>query len=342
MSEPIFPLGKLPVEMLEKILAHAPIQDERVLLGPGIGMDCAVVEAGEKLLVFKAEPITFASDEIGWYGIQVGANDLATTGADFRWYMATLLLPENKTTEALVNKISGQIFEACREMGASVIGGHTEITYGLDRPILMGTLIGEVSREQLVTPRGAAPGDRILLTKGVPIEGTALLAREFREKLKPILSQAELDEAANYLYQPGISVMKDAKIAMRAGKVTAMHDPTEGGVVAALWEMSTACGHRLRVDSRAIPVPALSKKICAFFGLDPLATIASGALLATCKASNTDSILSALSNAGIPCSDIGEVEEGPVEVWDDCHQRPLARPARDEITRVYEVPLSGH
>lgn len=336
MSEPVFPLGKLPVEVLTAILSKAPVTDERILLGPGVGIDCAVVDAGETLLVFKIEPITFATDEIGWYGIQVSANDIATTGAEPRWYLTTLLLPENKTDRALVEKISNQIYAACRQLGISVLGGHSEITYGIDRPILVGTLIGEVSREKLVTQRGARPGDRVLLTKGVPIEGTALLAREFPIRLAAILTPAELEEAAGYLYHPGISVLNDARTALSAGRVTSMHDPTEGGVAAALWEMADASGCTFCIDPQAVLVPDLSRKICTALGLDPLATIASGALLLTTPESDAGAICRALAAVGIACADIGHVAAGSPRVWDTRCECELHRPVRDDITRVYE------
>src|SRR3990172_4015146 len=182
----VLPVGKLPVEMLAELLEGAPLHDPRVLLGPGVGLDCAVLDLGATLLVFKSDPITFATEEIGWYAVHVNANDIATTGADPRWFMMTLLLPEGTATMGQVEQIGQQIFQACREIGADVIGGHTEITHGLQRPIVIGTLIGEVARERLVTPQGAAPGNRLLLTKGVPVEATAILAREFPERLVPV------------------------------------------------------------------------------------------------------------------------------------------------------------
>jgi hydrogenase expression/formation protein HypE len=236
------PLGKLPPELLARLLAKAPVNDPRVLLGPGIGLDCAVIDLGTQVLVFKSDPITFATDDIGWYAVQINANDVATTGADPRWMLATLLLPEKQTTPALAEKIFDQLVRAANDLQISVVGGHTEVTYGLNRPILVGTLIGEVQRENLVTPAAVQPGDRLLLTKGVPIEGTALLAREFPGRLRPALSEAEIETAAAYLYQPGISVVRDARIATRAGRVTAMHDPTEGGLASALWELAEASG----------------------------------------------------------------------------------------------------
>jgi len=333
------PLGKLPAELLNRLLAQSPLDDRRVLLGPGIGLDCAVVDhGGPTLLVYKIEPITFATDEIGWYAIQVSANDIVTTGALPRWYLVNLLLPQGSTTSDLVEQIGEQLHRACRAMGISIIGGHTEITYGLDRPILVGTLIGEVERQRLVTPRGAAPGHRLLLTKGVPIEATAILAREFPARLKGFIEDQELAQAANYLYEPGISVLRDAQVSQQAGKVSAMHDPTEGGLAAALWELAEACGHSLVFDPERVFIPPLSQKICQVFGLDPLATIASGALLLSTPASDAPAILRALQAAGILCTEIGWVEAGNAVVWKQTPQgwEVLPRPKRDEITRVYE------
>lgn len=326
------------MSLLAKILAQAPVLDERVVLWQGIGIDCAVVDIGPRYLVFKSDPITFTSDEIGWYVVQVNANDIATTGAVPRWFLCTHLLPEGSTTEHLALQISEQVNKACRELGISVIGGHSEITHGLDRPILVGTMIGEVEREHLVTPRGASPDDRILLTKGVPIEATSILAREFPERLRSELSAEELHQAAKFLYDPGISVVRDAQVAMEAGRITAMHDPTEGGLASALWEMAVACGHSLVVDIDAVFIPPLSGRICRAFGLNPLATIASGALLLTATAGDAKQIRHALEAEEIRCNEIGSVEAGPAEVWNitNGNRTMLPCPVRDEIGSIYE------
>ena len=337
MSDPL-PVGKLPVDLLHRLLNSAPVVDERVLLGPKPGVDCAVLDLGDRLLVLKSDPITFATADIGWYLVQVNSNDIAAMGATPRWLLVTMLLPENQTSPELVAEISEQLYAACRAMGISVIGGHTEITHGLERPILAGTLIGEVTHEKLITPRGMRPGDHILLTKGIPIEGTALLAREFPHRLQAVLDERELAEAQHYLSQPGISVLHDAQIAMQAGQVTAMHDPTEGGLAAALWELAEAAVRTLFVDVASVPIPPLAARICTAFGLDPLATIASGALLLTVEPDDSLAIIEALDQAGIACANIGRVAAGPPEVWQ--HTPPprqlLPRPERDEIARMYE------
>jgi hydrogenase maturation factor len=334
------PVGKLPHELMASLLAQAPCEDPRVLVGPGPGLDCSVVDAGgERLLVFKSDPITFVADDLGEYLVRINTNDIATTGAEPRWLLLTLLLPEAATTRERAEAITGQVYAACRAAGIAVIGGHTEVTHGLDRPIAMGALVGEVAREALVVPSGAAPGDRILLTKGVPIEGTAILAGEFGERLQGVLSEAELAEARAYLSEPGLDVLADARAALAAGRITAMHDPTEGGLLTALWELAEASGYTLEVAPERVPIPDLARRVCAAFGLDPLATIASGALLLTCPPADAEAIGAALAEAGIACNDIGEVVGGGPVV-----RRPVAagggaipRPSRDAIGEVYEA-----
>lgn len=338
MTEPLLPLGKLPIDLLQILVRNAPVNDERVLFGPGIGLDCAVIDMGSHYQVIKSDPITFVSDEIGWYAVQVNSNDIATTGALPRWFTATVLLPENKTTSELVLQISRQLFDACREHDISFIGGHTEITYGIDRPIIAGTMFGEVPKHMLITPRGASVGDAVLLCKGLAIEATAILAREFPDRLLPVLGESGLRQAAGYLRNPGISVLRDARTALSAGRVTAMHDPTEGGLAAAIWELSEACGHSIEVNTSVIPISEISQKICDAFNLNPLNTISSGALLLTTRSDDAQDVCSALRASGSSCNVIGRVLDGPVQVMDSAGGtcRLLPRPARDDITKAYE------
>jgi hydrogenase maturation factor len=324
---------------LERLLgAQTALHDPQVLLGAGIGLDCAVVDAGSTLLVYKSDPITFAVDSIGWYLVHVNANDIATTGAVPRWFLVTMLFPEGRTTPEVVEHTVIQVYDACREIGVTVIGGHTEITHDLERPILLGTMIGEVERERLVTPRGLRNGDRLLLTKGVPIEATAILAREFPDRLSHVLRPQEIERARGFLVDPGIDVLPDARTALQAGKVTAMHDVTEGGLSMALWELAIASDHALYVDLSTVHIPPLSDQICRVFGLNPLASIASGALLLGVDASDAAGVRHALEAEGIACMDIGWVAEGPASVWHKSEQRysRLLRPDRDEIAKVFE------
>ncbi len=339
MSKQNLPLGKLPAPLLARLLESNPIRDPSVLVGPGVGLDCAVVEFGEKLLVLKSDPITFATGEIGRYLVQVNANDIATTGGRPRWLLVTLLLPEGKTTEESAVEIFTQVVKAAEPLGITVIGGHTEITYGIDRVLAMGTLIGEVDKSKLITPRGAQPGHRILVTKGIAIEATAIVAREFGDRLRPHLTEKELNAAAAYLTTPGISVLRDAQVAMDAGEVSAMHDPTEGGLASALWELAEACGHSLVIDLASIPITELSKKICQTVGIDPIASISSGALLLTAPITDSERIRCALVESGIDCADIGSVEDEPPKVWfeEEAGRTELNWPARDEITKLFQA-----
>lgn len=206
-------------------------------------------------------------------------------------------------------------------------------------------MLGEVPADRLVTPAGAQPGDRLLLTKGVPLEGASILARDFRQALLGQFTAAELDEAARYLYEPGISVLRDAQAAQAAGPVHAMHDPTEGGLATALWELAEASGRALLIEPDAIPLLPLGARLCRALGLDPLATIASGALLlAVGPGAGTQAVAAALAEAGIACADIGVVVEGDVAVWQQIGERRalLPRPARDEIARLLEEGSAGH
>ena len=322
------------------MLVEAPAFDSRVIVGPGPGIDCAVIDIGPHLLVFKSDPITFATDDIGWYLVQVNANDIATTGAVPRWLLLTLLLPEGTTTDESAMRVARSVYDACRDMNVSVVGGHTEVTHGLDRPIAVGTLVGEVEHGRLVTPNGARIGDRVLLTKGVAIEATAILAREFQEQLTDIMSSVELQAARDFLMMPGISVLADAQIATGAGNVTAMHDPTEGGLWSALWELAEAIGQSIVVNPDSVFVSPITAKICRAVSVDPYAAISSGALLLTAPPKDSASIIEALERSGIQCADIGFIEAGPAVVWQVAEGESIRsiglRPQRDEIARLFE------
>ena len=236
--------GKLPADLLRRLLASHPATDPRVLLGPSVGEDAAVLDMGGRALVVATDPITFTADLIGWCAVQVNANDVATRGAVPRWFMATVLLPKD-ASETLAENIFSQIADACSELGVSLIGGHTEITLGIDRPIVVGAMLGEAAPDRLVYTSGARPGDAILLTKGIAIEGTAILAREAPQALLDAgVGMATLENAGAYLSTQGIGITREALAAVGAAPVHAMHDPTEGGLATALSEMAEARGRR--------------------------------------------------------------------------------------------------
>jgi hydrogenase maturation factor len=304
-----------------------------------VGVDAAVLDFGERLLVVKSDPITFAAEAIGWYAVQVNANDLAVMGAAPRWFLATLLLPEG-TTEAGVREIFDSLTRACRELGVSLVGGHTEITSGLDRPIVCGHMLGEAEPDGLVRSDGARPGDRLLLTKSIPLEATSLLAREKREELLARGWTAEaLDRAAGVLYDPGISVVKEALLAASLRAASAMHDPTEGGLATGLRELAGASGAGLRIRGDRIPLHPDGAALCAAFGLDPLGAIASGSLLLSVPPDRAPDLLAAYNREGIPCAAIGEVVEADqgLTLIDAVGEQELPFFARDEIARLWTI-----
>src|SRR5215468_10558416 len=148
------PIGKLRAETLQAIFDKHHTKDERVVLGPRVGEDAAVIDMGDRYLVATTDPITFVTEDLGWYALVVNANDLAVRGAIPRWFLATCLLPEGRTTEAEVTTLFQQLGTACRALDVALVGGHTEVTSGLDRPIVVGTMLGEVDKARLVTTAG--------------------------------------------------------------------------------------------------------------------------------------------------------------------------------------------
>jgi hydrogenase maturation factor len=324
---------------LQSLLDTHASKDPRVVVGPRVGEDAAVIDMGDRYLVATTDPITFATDELGWYAVHVNANDLAVRGARPRWFLATLLLPGGATDDAGVATLFDQLAAACAELGVALVGGHTEVTHGLDRAIVVGTMLGEVAKDKLVTTGGAQVGDAVILTKGVPLEGAAIIAREKESLLRELgVRPAVIARAKAFLRTPGISVLPEAEIACELATVHAMHDPTEGGVATALHELADAAGVGLRIDrSRIITLPE-GAELCRVFGLDPLGTIASGALLMTLAPADAGIVIHALAREGIDCHFIGQVvprDQGVVMLVDGRQQEPLPVFAQDEITKIF-------
>lgn len=332
------PLGKPDPQHLQRLLSRYTHGGIRIVVGPSIGEDATVIDFGDRYLVAKTDPITFATDEIGWYAVNVNANDVAAMGATPCWFLATILLPEDRTTDELMEEVFAQISNACARLAVAFVGGHTEVTYGLDRPIVVGQMLGEVAKDRLITTAGARAGDAILLTKGAGIEATAIVAREREDELRGRLSGAELERARNFLYAPGISVVLDAALATASGDVHAMHDPTEGGLATGLYELAWASGLGLILERDAVPVDPLTAKLCRLFDLDPLGVIASGALVLAVRPQDASRIIQRLEEAGIAAARIGEMrpaEEG-VKMRVAGRLVDLPRFPQDEITKLFD------
>ncbi len=282
----------------------------RIVVGPRAGEDAAVFDLGDRYLVAKTDPITFATSEIGWYAVNVNANDVAVMGAQPRWFLATVLLPAGKATGGLAETIFQQIFDACAALGVSLAGGHTELTVNLDRPLISGTMLGEVAPDRLITTAGAQPGDAVILVKAAPIEGTALIALDREAQLRGRgYDDVFIRRCQAYLHEPGISVVKPALLAAEVAEVHAMHDPTEGGVMTGLLEMGRGAGVGLEINLDAIPIAPEGAVLCREFGLDPLGTIASGAVLMAVADGDAAGLAAVLGEHGYPATCIGRITE---------------------------------
>lgn len=329
--------GKLPSDLLASLLERLP-SDPRLLLGPGIGRDAAAIDLGNgRVLVSTTDPVTFATDQIGRYAVHVNANDVACLGARPAWFMATVLLPE-KASPSLAETIFEEIRGACEELGVIAIGGHTEITLGLDRPIIAGAMLGETTAEALVRPDGAQAGDDLVLTKGIAIEGTALLALEAGEQLRARgVSERVIESAAKLLDDPGISVVRDAMTACQAVRVHAMHDPTEGGLATALLELGQASGLAINLNQEDVNILPETEEICRALDLDALGLLASGALLIAVAPEDCGRLCQTLGEAKITATRIGGLASLEGDAIIGSWNQPVPRFGRDELARFLEA-----
>jgi len=332
--------GKVPIEILQKIVfKNLGAKRDDVILSPSIGEDAAIVRSGNSILVLSSDPITGAEKWLGWLAVHVSANDVATRGVLPRWFNSIILLPKNSDTD-LIEKICTQMDKAARQLNVAIIGGHCEVTPGLDHPIVTGCAIGVAKNGNYVTSGGAKIGDQIILTKGTGIEGTAILASDRREELLTIFDEKFLKKAEGFFEK--ISVVKDAITAFRTGGVSAMHDPTEGGVAGGLHELADAANVGFNVYEEKIFVPVETHKICAHFQIDPLQLISSGSLLIVAEESKTDKIIGSLCKNGIQAAIIGEVIDsvlGRNLVTNAGEKNVLIRPDTDHLWKALEKPI---
>jgi hydrogenase maturation factor len=331
------PVGKLPPGVLRGLLrACRPPASSGVVIGPRYGEDAAVIDLGTKYLVAKTDPITFTEERIGWYAVNINANDIAALGARPRWFLATVLLPEGRTTPDLAQEIFLDILHTCRELGIALSGGHTEITAGLRRPIVVGQMLGEAKKSELIRKESQQPGDLVILTRGVAIEGSAILARAKRAELQKKVGRAAVRRAHRWLRDPGLSVIRDARLAVRSGDIHAMHDPTEGGLLSGLAEIAEAGRVGMRVWKEKIPVLPETLAFSRALRFDPLALIASGALLVVAAPASVPRLLRAYARQGIPATVIGEIRPRKEGLWvvEKGRGTRLCVPKRDEIARL--------
>jgi hydrogenase maturation factor len=328
-------LGKLPSELLGALIGSLGARDGDVIIGPGIGRDAAAVRIGNEILVLKTDPITFASSGAGRYLINVNANDLACLGATPSWMLVTAMFPLG-TTQADVAASFDDLSVAAAERGISLVGGHTEITSAVTRPVLVGMLAGLAAESRFLPPGGARAGDLLVLSRPVAVEGTALLAGEQRQLLTGLLGEELVDQAERLLTHPGISVSHDARLVLDAMPVHALHDPTEGGIATGAREIAAASGLAIELNGDAIPILSETAAIAAALELDPLGMLASGSLLLACDPADAEQALSIWRDSGAQPAIVGrfvEPERGHTLLsHDECRELPEFH--LDEVSRV--------
>ena len=336
-------LGKLKHEYLSKILKihieDLEINDERIVLGSKIGEDAAVIDMKDQYLVAKTDPITFATDEIGYYCVHVNVNDIVCTGATPKWFLSTILLPAKKTDEDLIEKIFKDLHDTCKSLNITMIGGHTEVTSNLDRPIIVGSLLGEVEKQKLVKTSGARVNDALILTKGLFIEGTSIIAREKEELLlSKGFDQKFINRCKQFLHDPGISVYEEALIANNNFKINSMHDITEGGLATGIAEIAIASDLGALIYEERIKILPEPTKLSEIFKLNPFGTISSGSLLISINEKDSIKLVEVLRSNGVDSEIIGkmvEKKEGLTLLTKNHKNQPLLYSEIDEILKIF-------
>jgi hydrogenase maturation factor len=332
MTRQSLSIGKLEPDVLKQLVFSClGAANSRVILGPRIGEDASVIDFKDKVLVVHSDPITGAVENIGWLAVNIVVNDIVTHGVKPLWMLIVLLLPNNMDT-AKLKHITQQIDTAAKELGIAIVGGHSEVTPGIKRPIIVATAMGETEKGKLVQSSGAKVGDHLIITKGAAIEGTAILSSELAESLQIKINSGTVENAQKFIKK--ISVVKDALTAVKAGGVHAMHDATEGGIAGGLQEIAWASDVSIQVYEEKIPIYRETEAICRALNIDPLKTIGSGSLIISAHPEKAREIVAALQKKGIQASIIGRVRDKKDKSCifrRDGTTLNLSRPIKEEI-----------
>lgn len=324
-------IGKVSETVLKRsILKQIKHRRNEVLVGPGVGEDCSVVELNpEEVFVISTDPITGTTEDIGTLAVHITANDISSNGAEIIGIMLTILLPDG-FRESELKKIMMEVEEVCTSLNIEVMGGHTEITAAVNQPIITVSGIGKMPKDQMIKTAGVVPGQEIVMTKWVGLEGTAIIAKGKEAELRTRYTQEFIDGAKKFIQN--ISVVKEAGIARKMG-VTSMHDVTEGGLYGALWELAEASQVGLEVDLKKIPIRQETVEICEFYDLNPYQLISSGVMLIVTE--NANALVDELNHNGIPAAVIGKITKGNDRVvMNEDERRFLEPPKSDELYKV--------
>ncbi|MCL7396515.1 MAG: AIR synthase family protein [Thaumarchaeota archaeon] len=324
-------LGKVDKEVLEELVFKKLGARRRdIVLGPSFGEDAGIVKSGSRFIVVSCDPITGASERIGWLSVHINANDVAVCGGRPLWFSPIILLSRD-SDRAELERIVNDIHDACVELGVGVVTGHTEVAPNISHSIVCGFMMGPLVSSKPIKSGGGRPGDLIVMSKTAGIEGTAILARDFKERLKDKVSKEVLEKAERYYEK--ISVVGEALKLARMGVTTAMHDPTEGGVLGGVYELAEASNTSFIIYEDKIPVSMETREICNALGCDPLKLISSGVLLACISKKNMKRIGKLGFNV------IGELRERKMPsilVRSDKTEEKITGQVLDELWRIYE------
>jgi len=235
------PPGKVPWDIVADLVSGE--LPPEVLLGPAAGEDAALVEIGGELWAVASDPVSFTATDAGRLAVIVNANDVAVRGARPRFFLAVGLIAPHEATEQRVRELLSQVRDTCAMVGATLIGGHTEITPGLPHSMVVGTMFGRVEGEPLTTG-GLREGDLVGMTRSAGLEGTAILFAEHGDRIRAMHDSDALEAANEILAGDWLLVVPQALRAAGCRGVTALHDVTEGGVGEPVFHSGAAGNHR--------------------------------------------------------------------------------------------------
>lgn len=326
--------GKLSPELLEELVfKNVKSRRPEVLVKPGVGEDCATLDFGPYECVLSTDPITAAISDIGRLAVTITCNDIASNGVEPLGIMLAVMLPLGTTTDD-IERIMKQAAETSAELGVEIIGGHTEITQAVNRPVIVSTAVGRALAGESQRAEGMTAGDFIYMTKQAGLEGAGIIANDFEKELVDVLTAEELQEAKDYL--KNVSVLKEG---LAAGKVgtAGMHDITEGGVLGAVWELAEIADVGLSLIAADIPVTDPIKKIAAHFNIDFMRLISSGSMMIIAHPDKAEALESAVRGVGVSIAKIGTVlpkEEGRKLIFPDGKEETIDPPESDELYKV--------
>ncbi len=309
-KEAPIPAGKVPPDLLARLLSMPRLTSGDIIVGPRLGEDAAVVNLQAGALVVTSDPITFRTPKPGWYAVHVNANDLAVTGARPLFFTLTIIMPPG-TKPSSIETLMAETIQAADALGAVLIGGHSEISEAVRQPVISVTMLGRLIGSKPVGTGDGRPGDAVIQVNPMAVEGTSILAAEHREALQTEFGRELVDRAGDFLNHPGLSVAVPARLAVENLPVGAMHDPTEGGLATGLREMAEASGCGLTVWKENLLLAEETEKICRFLGFDPLGLISSGCLIFTVPGGRAEEAVSLMAGAGLAAVQIGELTDRP-------------------------------